>query len=182
MKLHTKLTKDEIRQALFHVQYDGPVPSVSGDVQFVRFDPEPSRSHPFGYHIRLGSYNPWLAGGKRRHRLNFWPDDSAYAASYDEWGYFIAELFELDPDAKFGYYKGRDDFDSQTNWKFCIPQCDSNTPLRHCVLTSGHVKRNGTKHRDGPKEWDDDLATPRGKSMLATDLAAQQRREGREST
>jgi hypothetical protein len=40
------------------------------------------------------------------------------AASYDDWGYFIAQLFKLDPDAVFGPYKGVDDFNAQTKHRF----------------------------------------------------------------
>jgi hypothetical protein len=32
------------------------------------------------------------------------------AASWDDWGYVIAELFSIDPQARVGFYDSRDDF------------------------------------------------------------------------
>jgi predicted aminopeptidase len=36
------------------------------------------------------------------------------AATYDEWGVFLAELFERDPEASANYYASRRDFEAQT--------------------------------------------------------------------
>lgn len=40
--------------------------------------------------------------------------DRPYAATWDEWGEWLALLFELDPDMIAGPYDGRDDFYAQT--------------------------------------------------------------------
>lgn len=37
------------------------------------------------------------------------------AATYDEWGVFLAKLFERDEEAKAGSYNGRQDFERQTD-------------------------------------------------------------------
>lgn len=42
-------------------------------------------------------------------------DRDEYAATYDDWGHWIARLFEIDPDAKMTYYRDRDDFHAQTD-------------------------------------------------------------------
>ncbi len=41
-------------------------------------------------------------------------DYNGYAATWMDWGWFIAVLFRYDPDAQIGFYKGRDDFHEQT--------------------------------------------------------------------
>ena len=58
-----------------------------------------SRSHDRAYVVRLS--------GTSKNAMRGLPD---HAATWDEWGIFIAELFKLDPDAKIGQYKTHDDF------------------------------------------------------------------------
>lgn len=41
-----------------------------------------------------------------------------YAATWDEWGMFLAHLLEKDPDAIAGPYEGESDFHWQTDWRF----------------------------------------------------------------
>jgi hypothetical protein len=118
MKLHTKLTSHDISEALENVKQHG---LVTEDISFVQFAYESSRSHANGYLIQLGTTNKYsLPSGKKRHYKNSGDRgaDMIWAATYDEWGWFIAEIFDRDPNAKFGYYKSRDDFNEQTKWKF----------------------------------------------------------------
>ena len=47
-------------------------------------------------------------------------DRSEFAATWTEWGIFIAALFEIDPDATIGHYKGQAEFMRLTDkivWK-----------------------------------------------------------------
>lgn len=50
------------------------------------------------------------------------------AATWDEWGHFLAAIFEQDEDAICGNYNGADDFHSQTKYKYEIQrycrECD----------------------------------------------------------
>lgn len=59
-------------------------------------------------------------GRMRRRNMQHIKQDppDVVAATYDEWGFFIRALFERDPDAIIGAYKGVDDFHGQTHGKF----------------------------------------------------------------
>ncbi len=41
-------------------------------------------------------------------------DRMEYAATYDEWGYWLAALFAIDPEMLAGNYKGVDSFHALT--------------------------------------------------------------------
>ena len=116
MRLHSDiLTDNDIRNALA----DSEVPSHVGFDKFISGGSR-TRKHAWDLHLATDTK---IAGDKRRHGNpgnGRAPRSDAYAATYDEWGYFIARLFEKDPNAIFGNYKGQDDFDSQTTWKFCL--------------------------------------------------------------
>lgn len=43
-------------------------------------------------------------------------------ASWTEWGWFLARVFERDPDARCGDYRGKDDFHWQTSGRFLDPR------------------------------------------------------------
>lgn len=43
---------------------------------------------------------------------------AAYAATFDEWGWFLTELFDLDPEAVASQYKGRDSFHERTQNRY----------------------------------------------------------------
>lgn len=60
---------------------------------------EGSRKREHGYVVRLAGSSPY-----RMQRL---PDKSA---TWDEWGIFIAAIYERDPDAVVGWYKTRAEF------------------------------------------------------------------------
>ena len=66
-----------------------------------------------GIVFRLYREEPGEAGRRRpRNRPHVW------CASYDEHGELIAALFEIDPDAIIGQYKGVNDFHEQTKGVF----------------------------------------------------------------
>ena len=44
------------------------------------------------------------------------------AASWTEWGWFLARVFEQDPDARCDDYRGADDFHAQTSGRFIEPR------------------------------------------------------------
>lgn len=66
-----------------------------------------SRSHERSFSVRLAGSSPY-----NMQRL---PDKSA---TWDEWGNFIAELFQRDPSAKIGQYDGVQDFIDQTSSEY----------------------------------------------------------------
>lgn len=114
MKLHTDiLTSMNIDEALNRAKEAG---KVTRDIYFVQKNGAGSRSRRAGYEIQLGTDDKTSGPtNSRRFKNSGWTGaDTVYAATYDEWGWFIAQLFEVDPDAIFGNYKGVEDFHEQT--------------------------------------------------------------------
>jgi hypothetical protein len=103
MRIHT----DQPRSALYEclprgVDLDGA--SVHG-----------SRKRPHAFEVSLVVWD----GGKgtshpRRRNFSSSIGKEGYAATYDEWGYWLAALYELDPMMIAGPYKSRSDFHAQT--------------------------------------------------------------------
>ena len=80
-----------------------------------------SRSRARAFEIKLRADTGADRFGQTRRARNtgrYGADSYDVAATYDEWGILIAELLRVDEDAVFGPYKGRDDFDTQTNYEF----------------------------------------------------------------
>lgn len=75
-----------------------------------------ARNHGYDFRIEELSVGPRGAmtfygesfTGKRR--VNRQGRSDAYAASWAAWGWFIAELYNRDPNARIGHYKNREDF------------------------------------------------------------------------
>lgn len=42
------------------------------------------------------------------------------AATYDDWGWFLAGLYVIDPEARCGPYRSREDFTRQTKGKYTL--------------------------------------------------------------
>lgn len=118
MKLHSNtLTWRTVHDALSASQRAG---HVAEHVGFEQMDECGSRSRKVGFEIQLGT-DVKLPGDKRR-----WKNSGAYgasdvyAATRDEWGWFIAELYAIDENAIFGPYKCYDDFLIQTKFAYDI--------------------------------------------------------------
>lgn len=58
-----------------------------------------------------------------------------YAATWDEWGTFLARIFDLDPTAICGQYDGADDFAWQTGDSYG----DGTDIVRRCVVHRWHM-------------------------------------------
>lgn len=124
MRLHTNLPEGAVRGALRKAKADG---RVAADVQFGDWAEHGSRSHPRAFEIHLGTADkdslPDGYRDQRGHRLSVRRPSAdvttlRYGATYHEWGWFIAEVFRLDPDAVFGPYKGFGDFWAKTDGEF----------------------------------------------------------------
>lgn len=116
MKLHSDtITYLDIHDALKAAKATG---LVAPQVILEKIHTCGSRSRKVGYEIVLRA-NYKVPGDKRRR-----PNSGAYgagddwAATYIEWGVFIAELFDIDHDAIFGSYKGYDHFHKVTGYVF----------------------------------------------------------------
>lgn len=133
MKLHTSLPASRVLSALMRARKAG---HVTPDVVFAQFEEHTSRSHAHGYVIQLGA----AAGGHlpehyvnqygkrqkcRRVRNSSVDMDHRFSATYHEWGWFMAEVFRMDPTAVFGAvkpkswgYRGAVDFHLKTHYLF----------------------------------------------------------------
>lgn len=111
MKIHTSvLTADHFYAAL---------KATAPGVFFAELRREGSRSRTAGFNVLLESDGtPDKDGTPRRRARNRgkggYDGHPGFAASYDDWGRFLAALFLVDPDAIAGPYKGYDDFHAQT--------------------------------------------------------------------
>lgn len=118
MRIHLN-TKDHaaahraIYVALRTAQREGLVTPLADTDQEI---PCGSRSHRVALDVKLVA-NGKLEGEKR-HRPNSGTrgadGQEVWALTYDEWGYFLAELFRVHPDAKAGPYRDEDNFHVQT--------------------------------------------------------------------
>ena len=112
------LTETDIREALAKVSRSGKVDPL---VDFEVLEGRGSRTRKAGYEIRLAWYGEKVKGDGRRwsNTGNYGADTGGfYAAKYDEWGWFIDELFNRDPQMVFGHYKDRATFDNMTRYAF----------------------------------------------------------------
>lgn len=121
MRLHTNThTWRSIHEALAKAIRSG---MVADHVELWICDEYGSRSKSRAFEIRLGT-SVKIKGDKRTF-LNsgtHGADTSMYAATYDEWGWFIAELFAVEPDATFGTYIGGDGFNAATKNAYLLDQ------------------------------------------------------------
>lgn len=78
--------------------------------------PKGSRSRKRAFDVHLSATPGKDRFGKARRAPQ--TPNGARAATYDEWGLFIAQVFRLDPDAIFGPYKGRDHFNELTRFNY----------------------------------------------------------------
>ena len=118
MKLHSDtLTENDVREALSKAKDSGKVDRL---VFFSQLTAQGSRSRKNGFEVRLEWLGDKQKGDGRRftNSGNGGADRTQYGAFYDEWGWFIAELYHMDADLIFGHYKTRDEFDSMTRYQF----------------------------------------------------------------
>lgn len=84
-----------------------------------------SRKRACGFEVRLAASEGRDRNGKaRRPRMTGRygsenAPDYVKAATYDEHGYWIAELFKIDPEAIIGPYKGVENFNELTRYAYC---------------------------------------------------------------
>lgn len=117
MKLHTSLPETEVRACLARQHAVGDIPA---DVEFDIFGLVGSRSHQHAYEIHLATAQRDTRndGIKRKTSSMAGSSGLRYAATYDEWGWFLAEFFSADPDAKASPYKNQADFHAKTAYTY----------------------------------------------------------------
>lgn len=136
MRLHTQLDAIDVRNMLEIAKRKG---KVTADVVFMpswTFPPEhTSRTHAHAFEIQLGTIDKDSLpkgtldqhGKKMRVRKYKNAGDSGastiWAATWFEWGWFILEVFDADPTARWGSekhptYADVDDFHDKTRYAF----------------------------------------------------------------
>lgn len=127
MKLQTSLTEDQVRDCLVRAKAD----DMPDDIEFDIFGTVGSRSRPHAFEVHLATarQDTRADGAKRKTSSMAGGGGLRYAATYDEWGYFLAEFFAADPDAKAGPYKDQDDFNTRTRYAYATrDEMPSDTP------------------------------------------------------
>lgn len=121
MRLHTDhLTKVQLCETLAQCQVAG---LVGNEVTFTDYvTVHNSRTHDRAFEVKLGYFD--RVEGRTNRRQNRRGDNVPFAATYEEWGHFMAALFELDPaacwgSAKYGY-NGVADFHEKTKHRFHV--------------------------------------------------------------
>lgn len=126
MRLHTNTMTDlDLYTALRRAKNKG---RVTQDVYFWAFERHRSRSRAGAYEIQLGTADQTSGPTRSRHYKNSGQygarsernGEPVWSATYEEWGWFIAELFAVEPDLIFGSYKGLASFNEQTGDKFLL--------------------------------------------------------------
>lgn len=127
MRLHTdRLLASDVMDALDNVKNRG---RVGEDVQFEVLESRRSRSHYRAYEVRLGSFSPKRRPKNTGKRGS--DSDAAWrAASWDEWGWFMAEVYRMDQFVKWGStYHGRAQFNRMTTGRFMdVSEMDTIVP------------------------------------------------------
>lgn len=125
MKLHSNiLTESDIRDALETAKQRG---NIDRSVVFDVLERKGSRKRSHGFEVHLewlgnkvkGDGRRWTNSGNRG-ADSYGNGRGTYAATYDEWGWLIAELFGKDEHMIFGHYEGMDNFDSRTKFAYVI--------------------------------------------------------------
>lgn len=98
MIIHTSLTEDDVRAA-----------GTLAGITFARLAMRGSRKRDHAFDVILS--------GSGAHRSQYREQDYP-AATWDEWGIFLAWIFRRDESADATYYKGADDFHWQTGDRF----------------------------------------------------------------
>ena len=139
MRLHTNLDRIDLSYVMKQVKDQG---LVTGDVMLMSDEPHKSRTHPRAFELQLGTWdkNSLPAGYRDQygHKMNVrryknsgdsgatneWNrGEAVWAATWHEWGWFMAAVFAMDPEARFGelarhHYKGTSDFNAKTDGVF----------------------------------------------------------------
>jgi hypothetical protein len=140
MRLHTDLPQTEVARALHCAKLKG---YITADVELMAFSVHQSRTRPHGYEISLGTYDKhslppgyrdqrgkvmrvrkYANGGDVGASSEYYGREGArYAATWDEWGWFMAEIFCADADARFGPYKNSAHFHrlTENRYRLTVP-------------------------------------------------------------
>lgn len=124
MRIHA----DDLSAATIHRTLSAAIDLglVAPSVNFKTLTQHGSRSRVVAFEIQLESAGKIPGDGRRRGNSGAWGSASAddvWAATYDEWGWFLSLLFQIDPSALVMHqYDGREDFHIRTTYNFAENQ------------------------------------------------------------
>lgn len=137
MKIHTNVIgyTQTVRNALkSQIELGRIAPHVS----FKKLNPVRSRSHQFAFEIQLqaGKRDNGRRAGNSGSYGAMVPEIDGFAATHDEWGWFLAALYSIDENMIVGTvnqptYEDRDDFHDQTGMTYAPEE------LIHLIETLG---------------------------------------------
>jgi hypothetical protein len=134
MRIHTYLAKDMLETALSSAGRD----HGATHLDFFKLEQYGSRKRDRAFEVRLEGY------GSRHRRPLMWAPRGAHpyakAPTWDDWGWFLLEVFTLDPRAIAGNYNGLDDFHAQTEGRFNLDTADS-ASRQHYIETGRYLTR-----------------------------------------
>lgn len=102
MKIRTNATADQVRAAAREAR-----------VSFERFDVTGSRTHAHTFDVLLLGHT-----SNRRPNSGYRGAGDEYAATWDEWGIFLARIFDADPTTRATYYDDAEHFHWVTGDRF----------------------------------------------------------------
>jgi hypothetical protein len=170
MRLHTNLITPQILAALLRAKDAG---HITPDVHFAVFIARRSRTHENSFEIQLGTHDrdSLPAGYTDQHGRTLrvrrgrggHQGAARYAATWHEWGWFIAQVFAADPDSRWGSdparsrhpwgYFSPEDFHVKTSGQFRLParRAAAREPGHHEQETSmlKAYREDGTEVRAG---------------------------------
>ena len=106
MKIYSdKLTESDVRAAFTRARQDHNADIYIEDIREFR-----PRTHAHGIEVFAESMHGKHVTGHIPARASGPRDGYPRAASWDDWGFVIAQLFRIDPLARVGFYDGKADF------------------------------------------------------------------------
>lgn len=112
MRIHTdKLSEQNIRAFLADEITAGRIAPTVG---FKKLTQHGSRSKARAFEVQLESWDNADGDGRREGNSGSYGGGENYAATHDEWGWFLAALFAAEPEADATHYYNADDFHHKT--------------------------------------------------------------------
>jgi len=121
MRIHTdKLNETNVRAALAAAKKAGRIPT---HVVFKTLSEHGSRDYARSFEVQLESLDKVSGDGRRQGNSGSYGAGDNYSATYDEWGWFLSELYTRDEYMRAGaksspYYADDDDFMEKTGLSY----------------------------------------------------------------
>lgn len=117
MRIHTdKLTEQDFLDVLARVQRKG---RIAFDVMFKTLSQHRSQDYARSFEVQLEASSKDEGDGRKWANSGSYGAATAYTATWDEWGWFLAELYDIDAFMRVGpkgspFYESDEDFHEKT--------------------------------------------------------------------